>query len=396
MKKTNGRVLAMMLVTLAVAVIAFCTPVKAKMEGTYKALGSGPDRSTNSMSYVLINAPTSNGNAQGYLFYCVNGTESAVSRSYGTNDHYVAYDSSTNTLTLKDMTLNYIETAKMGDGFTIKLVGNNYVEAISLYATLYNYSQGRTDNSGNLVPDRDSNNNLICAPYGNNCTFTGTGSLTSGQIYLDAGFTKSYVKIGGSTRIELNQKGYPLLLAEHSLYEKDPTQVFRAKGLSYAEFTITNGSEKISNWVTTFYNFAFDGSNRTLVGDGSGNSSGSGSGSSVRPSYTPSTSKPAAAATTSAPAKTKVKSITSMKKALKVKWNKKSCTGYQIQVSTKVSFPKSSRKSKTVLGGSKTSAKISGLKKKKTYYVRIRTFNTGSNGTIKYSGWSGIKMKKTK
>ncbi|MCD8365768.1 MAG: fibronectin type III domain-containing protein [Clostridiales bacterium] len=87
-------------------------------------------------------------------------------------------------------------------------------------------------------------------------------------------------------------------------------------------------------------------------------------------------------------------SISSLKnsssKKMTVKWSKKSSvTGYQIQYSTSSSFS-SGNKTVNVSGASSTSKTISGLTKKKTYYVRVRTYRTVS-GTTYYSAWSSKK-----
>ena len=95
------------------------------------------------------------------------------------------------------------------------------------------------------------------------------------------------------------------------------------------------------------------------------------------------------------PVKTTLGTLTAAKKALTVKWTKKSTqvTGYQIQYSTSKSFK--SYKTKTVSSYKTTSVKLTGLSAKKTYYVRVRTYKT-VGGVKYYSGWSTIKYKKTK
>ncbi|MCD8149279.1 MAG: BspA family leucine-rich repeat surface protein, partial [Clostridiales bacterium] len=80
-------------------------------------------------------------------------------------------------------------------------------------------------------------------------------------------------------------------------------------------------------------------------------------------------------------------------KKMTVMWSKKSgVSGYQIQYSTSSSFS-SGNKTVTVSGASATSKVISSLTKKKTYYVRIRTYKTVS-GTKYYSAWSSTKKVK--
>ena len=68
--------------------------------------------------------------------------------------------------------------------------------------------------------------------------------------------------------------------------------------------------------------------------------------------------------------------------------------GYQIQYSTDSKFKKGN-KTITVKGYNKTSKKISKLKAKKKYYVRIRTYKTVYKKNY-YSGWSKAKAVKTK
>ena len=79
---------------------------------------------------------------------------------------------------------------------------------------------------------------------------------------------------------------------------------------------------------------------------------------------------------------------------LSVKWKKSSQgTAYQIQYAVKSNF--SGAKSKFVSGASRTSKTLTGLKKNKTYYVRIRTYKTVSKVKY-YSSWSTVKKTKIK
>ena len=88
--------------------------------------------------------------------------------------------------------------------------------------------------------------------------------------------------------------------------------------------------------------------------------------------------------------------VTASKKAFTVKWKKQATqtTGYQIQYSTNKNF-KSGNKTLTINSNKTVSKKISKLKSKKTYYVRIRTYKAIS-GTKYYSTWSKAKAVKTK
>ena len=91
----------------------------------------------------------------------------------------------------------------------------------------------------------------------------------------------------------------------------------------------------------------------------------------------------------------KVKSLKAGKKSLTVKWKKQSgITGYQIEYSTKKDFS-SGVKKKTVKSAKKTSLKLTKLKAKKKYYVRIRSYKTVKGKKV-CSAWSTAKSAKTK
>lgn len=100
------------------------------------------------------------------------------------------------------------------------------------------------------------------------------------------------------------------------------------------------------------------------------------------------------------PKGTKLKKVSAGKKGFTAKWSrqKTQTTGYQVQYSQKKNF-KSGAKTVTI-GKTKTTAKkVTGLKKKKTYYVRIRTYKTvkisGKKAKL-VSAWSSAKKVKTK
>ncbi|MBQ4119609.1 MAG: fibronectin type III domain-containing protein [Clostridia bacterium] len=94
------------------------------------------------------------------------------------------------------------------------------------------------------------------------------------------------------------------------------------------------------------------------------------------------------------PAKSAVTKLTAGSKKLTVKLAKStSGSGYQVQYSTSKSFK--SKKTKTVKSNKITTVTLKGLKAKKTYYVRVRSFKKVSGKTY-YSAWSYVKYKKTK
>ena len=95
------------------------------------------------------------------------------------------------------------------------------------------------------------------------------------------------------------------------------------------------------------------------------------------------------------PKPTKLTSLKKGSKRFTAKWKKVSAqaSGYQIRYSMKSSMAKS--KILTVKNYKTTSKKITRLKKKKKYYVQIRTYKTVSKAKY-YSGWSRKKTVVTK
>ncbi len=96
------------------------------------------------------------------------------------------------------------------------------------------------------------------------------------------------------------------------------------------------------------------------------------------------------------PKATSIKTITPLKKGFKVTYKKisKQATGYQVQYSRSRGF-KSSNKTKLVKKYSTVSKKVTKLKSKKTYYVRVRTYKT-VDGVKYFSEWSDAVKVKTK
>lgn len=102
--------------------------------------------------------------------------------------------------------------------------------------------------------------------------------------------------------------------------------------------------------------------------------------------------------TVTAPKKASLKSVAvKTGKKLLVKWTKDSTVnGYEVQYCLKKDF-KSGIKTKTVSKNATTSITLSGLKKGKVYYVRVRSYkNVTSNGktTKLYGPWSSVKKSK--
>jgi len=90
---------------------------------------------------------------------------------------------------------------------------------------------------------------------------------------------------------------------------------------------------------------------------------------------------------------TKITKLNSSKKAITIKWSKKSCSGYQIRYSTKNNMK--GAKTTSIKNAKTISRKITKLKSGKEYYVQIRTYRMVS-GKKYYSAWNSIKSVKSK
>ena len=98
---------------------------------------------------------------------------------------------------------------------------------------------------------------------------------------------------------------------------------------------------------------------------------------------------------------TKINSLKRGRGSVTVRWNKqaakvsgKRIAGYQLQLATNKKFTKN-KKSVTVKNYKTVKKKVTGLKRGKKYYVRIRTYRI-DNGKKIYSPWSNVKTIKTK
>ncbi|MGN0394839.1 MAG: fibronectin type III domain-containing protein, partial [Coprococcus sp.] len=89
-----------------------------------------------------------------------------------------------------------------------------------------------------------------------------------------------------------------------------------------------------------------------------------------------------------------VSDIKSSARAIKVTWKRNSkVTGYQVCYSLKSSFK--SAKTKTYRNKTTKTAKLTGLKSGRKYYVRVRSY-IKVNGKTYYGAWSKVKTINTK
>ena len=94
------------------------------------------------------------------------------------------------------------------------------------------------------------------------------------------------------------------------------------------------------------------------------------------------------------PDKVKIASVKNNKsKTIKIVWKKvKDCKGYEIQYALNKKFTKSKKNKLTT----KLALSVKKLKVGKTYYVRVRAYNTDTNGNKYYGKWSKVKKVKIK
>lgn len=93
------------------------------------------------------------------------------------------------------------------------------------------------------------------------------------------------------------------------------------------------------------------------------------------------------------PAKVQISKTSPSKKKVKISWKKKSVSGYEVYMST--SKKGTYEKAGTVKKGKTTSYTKSGLKSKKTYYFKVRSYVT-VGGYKFYSKYSSVKSGKAK
>lgn len=97
----------------------------------------------------------------------------------------------------------------------------------------------------------------------------------------------------------------------------------------------------------------------------------------------------------SKPSATQITSIKAVDNGFKIKWKKKSVTGYQVQYSTSKKFNSKTSKTLKVNKAKTTSKTVKKLKAKKKYYVRVRTYKTVKKKNY-YSKWSAKYSVTTK
>lgn len=248
-----------------------------------------------------------------------------------------------------------------------------------------------TINSGNYCGLSDGQNNPVGVHAGG-----GTCVINSGYFYGDyvgsSAFQGAKLRINGGTY----QAGYLYGLFDLGGADIKISKGTFISGYKYVALGSYTGGQyfDFNKWLASkaSYNTAFD----TFYWNANSTASYYPSGMSTPYAATYNTAQLSVSNTMAKPSPTTIKSVKAKKKALTVKWKKKTnnTSGYIIQYSKFKKFKKGN-KTITISKNSKASKTIKKLKSGKKYYVRIRTYKS-YNGTKLYSNWSKAKSRKTK
>ena len=247
-------------------------------------------------------------------------------------------------------------------------------------------------------------NNGYAANSAGNITVNETLELSNGVYYLgverNSGYTGNY-----SFRIAPHSHRYTSKVTRATLYQNGKINYECACGATkqtiiYYPRTISLSTAKYTyNGQTRTPNVSVKGSDGKVIGSSNYTVSYASGRKNVGTYQVKITFKGNYSGTVSKtfkinPKSTSITSLTAKSKGFKVKWKKQTTqvSGYQIQYSTSKYF--SNGTTKTITKNSTTSETLKGLKAKKKYYVRIRTYKKVS-GTKYYSSWSSAKTVKT-
>ncbi len=300
-------------------------------------------------------------------------------------DYTVSYSNNTNagtaTVTISG-TGDYIGT--LSKTFTIskasQSVSLSSSSSVSIVYKKTSTISAKSTGGGSLTYS-SSNTSVATVSSAGKITATGAGTAT---ITIKAAATDNYNSASTTVKVTVTKASQTIKTAFTSmtLYSGSTTNNY-----AYIKGTTTgNGTVKYKSSNTKVVKVSSTGK-ITAVGKGTATITVS---CAATNNYSKATNK-TIKITVKKLSASKVSSLTnSSSKKLKIKWKKVStATGYQIQYSTSSKFTSSKTKTVTISKASTTSKTISGLKKGKTYYVRIRTYKTVGGKT--YSSWSAVK-----
>ncbi len=228
---------------------------------------------------------------------------------------------------------------------------------------------------------------------------SGIGTFTTGRA---SEYTISFFPAGGTVNGQtsmstLNQKLPVLPTASRENYRFDGwyTGLFDGTPVT-TDTAFTSACTVYAHWTYTQDTGSSNPNNGNTNTGTNNNNTGSNTGSSQPPVSVDTSSDDIDTDEPVSVKKVKLKSVEntgSGKVKVKWKWNAYA-DGYQIAYSQKKNFSSdhTGRKSASVFTESKT---VSGLKKGKTYYIRVRAYQK-SNGKKYYGSWSNVKKIKTK
>ena len=109
-----------------------------------------------------------------------------------------SYDRNTNTLTLKNCTLDYLDVNLMGNGFTIKLEGENRIGGIKMWGAYYGGSL-TLKGSGKLIVDGDL---LFDGEFSQTCLMVDAELEVKGRIMISSTAMKTAIYYKAPLKLE--------------------------------------------------------------------------------------------------------------------------------------------------------------------------------------------------
>lgn len=181
--------------------------------GDYAWSGTG---TANSEEYVrLVPAGGST-----YTFLVAGGAWKSMGATVGT-DLNASYDKESNTLTLNNFNGAVLDMNLMGNGFTIKLEGDNYIDQLMLWGAM----------------------------YGGSVTFTGDGTLTLGAggsaeygLVINGEASQSCVMVKKGVKLDIYGNTAAIMIGDTLI---DPA-LYLSKSLKLSEGEITSASREVT------------------------------------------------------------------------------------------------------------------------------------------------------
>ncbi|MBQ6659929.1 MAG: hypothetical protein IJM57_00695 [Lachnospiraceae bacterium] len=185
-----------------------------------------------------------------------------------------SYDSSTNTLTLTDCTADVLDVNLMGNGFTVKLVGDNRIGYISIWGAMYGGSvtitgtgtltvnESRANNVGLMLEAERSAAVLMVDRgvkvdlYGKQAAFLASTTTMEQAVWYRPGMTltggtRTSGEFLNRTRTLTDENGYVLFDENGNIMQVPVTlaEISQAYGVDLYDYTFVNDDGSISTEV---------------------------------------------------------------------------------------------------------------------------------------------------